>query len=385
MRNLGLASLLLVLFSQIHSSISQSCSAPASFPSNRAFAACNDLPTLSSSLRWSFDFANATLSFAFSAPPAAGAGEHGWVSWSINPTSEGMLGSQALIAYRLADGTMGVKTYNISDYAIKPSPIDFATADLAADFVDGVMRIYGKMFLVRGMTVVNQVWQVGAAVSNGNPAKHAFNAANMNSKGKLDLISGRSTVTVESSTKDRNVHGLLNAVSWGILLPIGATFARYLKVFKSSDPAWFYLHVACQVLGYALGVAGWGTGLRLGSKSKGIRYTNHRNIGIALFALGTLQVFALLLRPNKQHKLRFYWNFYHHSVGYTVILLGILNVFKGLSILRPGNQWKLAYIIFLCCLGAIALLLEAFTWVVVLRRKPQKSTKASDGSGTTNA
>ena len=73
-------------------------------------------------------------------------------------------------------------------------------------------------------------------------------------------------------------------------MPIGAIIARYLKVFKSADPAWFYLHVTCQVSAYAVGVAGWGTGLKLGSDSVGVTYKTHRALGIALFCLGTLQV-----------------------------------------------------------------------------------------------
>ncbi|KAL5667697.1 hypothetical protein ACJX0J_019918, partial [Zea mays] len=84
-------------------------------------------------------------------------------------------------------------------------------------------------------------------------------------------------------------HGILNAVSWGLLLPMGATFARYLKTFRSADPAWFYLHVACQLAGYGVGVSGWATGIHLGNLSKGITYSLHRNIGITVFALGTLQ------------------------------------------------------------------------------------------------
>lgn len=86
------------------------------------------------------------------------------------------------------------------------------------------------------------------------------------------------------------IHGVLNAVSWGILLPIGAVFARYLKVFPSADPAWFYLHALCQTSGYVVGVAGWATGLRLGSQSTGVQYTSHRIIGIIVFCLATLQV-----------------------------------------------------------------------------------------------
>lgn len=87
-------------------------------------------------------------------------------------------------------------------------------------------------------------------------------------------------------------------VSWGILMPVGAMVARYMKVFKSANPAWFYLHVSCQVSAYIVGVAGWGTGLKLGSDSPGVEQTTHRNIGITLFALGTLQVLTAPIHPS---------------------------------------------------------------------------------------
>lgn len=74
------------------------------------------------------------------------------------------------------------------------------------------------------------------------------------------------------------------------MFPIGIIIARYLRVFPSADPVWFYLHVFCQVSAYAIGVAGWGTGLKLGSESKAVTYSHHRNIGISLFALATVQV-----------------------------------------------------------------------------------------------
>jgi len=85
------------------------------------------------------------------------------------------------------------------------------------------------------------------------------------------------------------VHGILNAVSWGILLPIGGMIARWLKQCIPQSPAWFYLHVICQLIGYSVGVAGWGIGLELGSESKGL-WDWDRGIGIALFCLATLQV-----------------------------------------------------------------------------------------------
>lgn len=82
---------------------------------------------------------------------------------------------------------------------------------------------------------------------------------------------------------------MLNAISWGTLMPIGAMTARYMKVFKSADPAWFYLHVACQCCAYVIGVAGWAIGLALGNNT-GIHTYSHGKIGMTLFILGTLQV-----------------------------------------------------------------------------------------------
>jgi len=201
-------------------------------------------------------------------------------------------------------------------------------------------------------------------------------------------------------------------VSWGVLLPTGAIFARYLKTFKSADPAWFYLHVTCQLVGYGVGVSGWATGINLGKESKGVTYTDHRNIGIAVFALGTLQVIsintinlsncyidhaktadlsstdlllkccvqvlALFLRPKKEHKYRAHWNMYHHSVGYTVIVLGVVNIFKGMAILGVEQRWRTAYIAAVCVLAVAAAALEAVTWgVVVRRRKAEGKTFSS--------
>lgn len=180
------------------------------------------------------------------------------------------------------------------------------------------------------------------------------------------------------------MHGVLTAVSWGTLMPMGVIIARYMKVFKSADPAWFYLHVACQSSAYIVGVAGWGMGLKLGSDSNNLVYNTHRNIGITLFVFGTLQVFALLLRPNKDHKYRIYWNVYHHSIGYSTIVLSVINVFRGLDILDPDRRWRRAYIGIIIALGAVALVLEAFTWPIVLKRRARDSDKSHRGSNAVN-
>lgn len=86
-------------------------------------------------------------------------------------------------------------------------------------------------------------------------------------------------------------------------------------------------------------------------------------------------MFALLLRPKPDHKYRLYWNIYHHAIGYTVIILSIINVFEGFDALNGQKNWKRAYIGVIIAIGAIAVLLEAFTWFIVIKRKKSDSNK----------
>ncbi|XP_052146142.1 cytochrome b561 and DOMON domain-containing protein At3g25290-like [Oryza glaberrima] len=354
----------------------------ATFQNGQTFLKCNPLPVLGASLHWTHHAENGTADVAFRAPQQSS----GWVAWGINTRGTTMPGSSVFIASQDGSGAVSVLMTvleNTSPSLTNGSLSFDVLSPPTADYTNGVYTIFATIALPNNSTTQNTVWQAGPG-STGNVGQHATSGPNVQSMLRLDFSSGQSTGTASNSRLHRrNIHGILNAVSWGILIPVGAMIARYLRVFEAADPAWFYLHITCQLSGYILGVAGWALGLKLGSESKGITYSAHRNIGIAIFCLATLQVFALLLRPDKKNKYRFYWNIYHHSVGYSAIVLAAVNIFKGLDILKPASGWKRSYIAILATLAGVALLLEAITWVIVLRRK--KSDKSSSSPyGATN-
>lgn len=169
----------------------QSICAARTFSNNRRFALCNDLPVLGSTFHWTHDSASSNLRLAFSAAPGRSGG---WVSWGINPEGARMVGTQALLAFRGASGSMDVATYNISSYVVAKSKIAYEVADLGSEYgSDGRITIFGTMKLPAGTTKVNQVWQVGPSVTDGAPDKHAFASANMAATGILDLVAGGST------------------------------------------------------------------------------------------------------------------------------------------------------------------------------------------------
>ncbi|XP_039115218.1 cytochrome b561 and DOMON domain-containing protein At5g47530-like [Dioscorea cayenensis subsp. rotundata] len=365
--------LLLTFFSQ---SLAENCLSDT-FSDSRVFSSCNSLSRLSAAIHWNYHPSNGTIDIAYRASQSS----TGWVAWALNPTSHGMIGAQAFFAFTGSNGSMAIYLTGISSYApvVQDGNLNFTVYSKEAEYSNGYMTIYATLELPGNSTTVNQVWEAGTSFSNGVPSGHALTGDNILSYGSIDFLSGATSSSGSSRQHRKNTHGVLSAVSWGILMPIGAITARYLKVF--ANPAWFYLHVACQCSAYIVGVAGWGTGLKLGSESSGVTYHSHRNIGIILFCLATVQVFALLLRPNKDHKYRIYWNAYHYLVGYAVIVLSIINIFKGFDILDPAKGWKNAYIAIIATLGGIALVLEAVTWVVVLKRKDRISTDKSSLNG----
>ncbi|CAM8908586.1 hypothetical protein QQ045_010436 [Rhodiola kirilowii] len=368
-KRLPLSSIMVILISFASLANSQTCKS-YKFTNNKLFETCTDLPVLNAFLHWTYNSSSSSVQLAYRSTRYTSSK---WVAWAINPVKSGMDGAQALVGYQQPDGVLKAYTSSVVGYdtVLAEGKLTFAVSDLSAVAGGGEITIFATVELPGGRTTLNQVWQDGP-LSEGIPSQHESSPANFGSKGSINFLSGEAAPPSggggDSKTNKRKVHGALNMVSWGVLMPIGMIIARYLKVFRSADPAWFYLHAGCQTAAYVIGVSGWATGLKLGRESKGIHHETHGNIGITLFCLGTLQVFALLLRPNKEHKYRFYWNIYHHSIGYLVIFLSIVNIFKGLNILGV-KKWKEAYTGVLILLVLVALALEAFTWYIVIKTK----------------
>ncbi|XP_074574566.1 cytochrome b561 and DOMON domain-containing protein At5g47530-like [Curcuma longa] len=349
-----------------------------------SYGACNALPVLNSVLHYTYHPSNGTVDIAYRAQQSSS----GWVAWAINPDSQGMSGANAFLAFH-SGGSPTLYTTMFNNTSVTPSDVTdgsltFTVHNRSVGYssAGGYYTIYASLDLPGNRTSQSTVWQSSTMFNGGVPFNHPYSSDHLSSTSSVNFLSGQSTSAGGIPRLHRkNTHGVVNAISWGILLPIGAIIARYVKVFKSADPAWFYLHVACQCSGYIIGLSGWILGLQLGSDSKGITYHKHRNLGIAIFALATLQVFALFLRPNKDHKYRLFWNIYHYAIGYGVIIMSIVNIFEGFDILDPEKKWKNAYIAIIATLGAIALALEAVTWPIVITRRSSDAKAPHAGHG----
>ncbi|KAK4756539.1 hypothetical protein SAY87_006666 [Trapa incisa] len=188
---LGLA----ILLALVDPAYSQTCTSQK-FSSNRLYANCSKLPKLGATLHYTYDASNSTLDIAYTATPASGGA---WVSWAINPTKTGMIGSQALMALKLSNGSVVAKTYNIANYSsIVESKLSFDVWNLTAEASNGSMIIFATV-KVPG-TSLNQVWQIGGAVDGTSPSIHPLEQDNKESTSKLELVSAGQNGTALTPT-----------------------------------------------------------------------------------------------------------------------------------------------------------------------------------------
>ncbi|KAF8776172.1 hypothetical protein HU200_003864 [Digitaria exilis] len=352
----------------------------------KTYDKCIALPTQGATLAWTYDAANATLDAAFTGTFIS---PSGWVAWGVNADAPAMTGSRVLAAFSdPSNGALLALPFLLSpDVKLQSSPLVSRPLDIpllasSASLVSSSSRtvrdgakvtIAATIRLSPNRTRVHFVWNRGLYVQGYSPTIHPTDASDLASHATVDILTTATEASPIASATLQWLHGSLNALSWGLLLPVGAAVARYLRPCASTGPAWFYAHAAVQAAGYSLGAAGFALGLVMGSASPGVTYKLHRGLGIAAATAGSLQTLAMFFRPKTTNRYRKYWKSYHHLVGYGCVVVGVVNVFQGFEVMGLGaSYWKLGYCLALATLIGACVALEVNAWVVFCRRQQEE-------------
>ncbi|XP_059277433.1 cytochrome b561 and DOMON domain-containing protein At3g25290-like [Lycium ferocissimum] len=309
----------------------------------------------------------------------------GWLAWGLNPGPEArMVGTQALIGIKNMNGELLWDKYNITRFTkigcqLLPSAIDLIISNSTFNF----SYIEHLQYYVIQATIVlplkydvsrlNHVWQVGIDVAEGKePKMHPKELRNYDSTETINLRTGKGRGNrVHASSRIRKVHGILNIIGWGTLLPIGVIIARNFKEFPLPCPSWEKYHIICQSVGYIVGSTGWAVGIWLGRTSKYYSFSTHGTFGIFIFTFATLQMLVFIsFKPGDHAGFRTYRNMFHHVVGYSLLVVSGINIYKGISIMHPDDPHLLPiYFGIAGCLAFIFLVFEIVSWYRFLHVK----------------
>ncbi|KAI9115786.1 hypothetical protein K1719_013455 [Acacia pycnantha] len=84
-------------------------------------------------------------------------------------------------------------------------------------------------------------------------------------------------------------------------------------------------------------------------------------------------VLAAIFLGRQTSQARTFWNIFHYVIGYGVIVLSIINMFRGFSVSNTGRSWRNAYFCVIVSLGCVALTLEVITWFLACKRRNKKT------------
>ena len=133
------------------------------------------------------------------------------------------------------------------------------------------------------------IFASGRLGSSGQPVEH-----NWKGSATVNLNNG-TIVETTGLTKMEEAHAWIVTIGWGVLVPAGIVMARSFKDAGSQalkPPLWFHVHRAVMSLGFVLGCVGVGLGFAASSGGWDTPYAAHRNMGVAVSALGLAQVGA---------------------------------------------------------------------------------------------
>ncbi|XVF80235.1 hypothetical protein PTKIN_Ptkin15bG0054600 [Pterospermum kingtungense] len=280
----------------------------------------------------------------------------GWIG--IGFSSNGMMsGSSAMVGWFNKKGKGKIKQYYLQ--GTRESQVIPDKGELPLDDVPPVVALHGAMIYIAFQAKFD--YRLGRqplilAFGSRYPTQYYLTKHDDKTAIWFDF-SQASVLDINHSQKKK--HGLLGIIAWGLILPVGAIIARYLK---HKDPLWYYLHAGIQFLGFTLGIATVLLGVQL-YRSMDACIRVHRDIGIFVLVFSILQIMAFFLRPNKDSKYRRYWNWYHHWFGRITLFFGASNVLLGIQLAGAENEWQIGYGFLLSVTLVAVIVLEAYSCI----------------------
>lgn len=72
---------------------------------------------------------------------------------------------------------------------------------------------------------------------------------------------------------------------------------------------------------------------------------------------------AFFLRPNKDSKIRMFWNWYHNWFGRLALFFASLNIVLGMQAAEAGNDWRIGYGFLVSIIIVAVIILELLAYL----------------------
>ncbi|KAI3856501.1 hypothetical protein MKW92_047953 [Papaver armeniacum] len=255
---------------------------------------------------------------------------NGWVGIGFSKDGT-MVGSSAMVGWISKLGRAVIKQYYLRGYS--KSEVIPNKGELPLTNIPPAIVVYGaKIYLAFQLKFDDRLSEqpVILAFGSATPIHSKLSKHDDKTTIRFDFSRGIQAASSQNATavkppnieKMKRSHGALALIGWGVMLPAGTMVARHYRHWVRK---WYYLHTFIQLIGFLIGLAAIVSGKVLYDRAH-INFAAHRGIGIFVFVLTILQVLAFFVLPDKDSKIRRYWNWYHHWFGRLILVMGVVNI-----------------------------------------------------------
>lgn len=356
-----------------------------------------------------------------------------WLGIGVSAVGK-MTGSTAVIGrpteedptVYMLEGKMKMRVRKVTGASLENTSIKYANSQTVMEFTTS--------FDTFGVTLEDDEFKVGISLKNptnfiyahGDEDNIELDYHGANNKGSIqlenlinpeaaswaDLEASASTMTMQQIKSTRNTwmaHGILAFLAWGLFAPLAISAAvlrdldlaplwnklpfsnavdeKYiLKEFLAKF--WLYAHAGLNSLNYIFTIVAFSIAVNTTSREMGEHFDGkHPKCGLAIFALVTFQVLGGFLRPSKEIKTtaRKTWEVVHHLLGITLFVLGVFQLYTGLSMYRERYSGTSGYGIIYIILGLLVLIfgfiiLGGTSYKLLLQLRGGKKEKISQNT-----
>ncbi|KAG2433854.1 hypothetical protein HXX76_008209 [Chlamydomonas incerta] len=311
-----------------------------------------------------------------------GPGVSGYVSLGFPENPDLMYDADMVLGWVSADGRGVVDTYHVTSYEMSSSDLVSQDWTLGAGVVEkrgadgspttilcfsrrvAEPRARSSPLLDMSDGTIKYSWAVSPQDALVEHPPNGYGA------GLVNLRSGAaSAISVKDKSGIIIAHGVLMAVAWVLLLPLGAMAPAHRWLFRGrmwgSKAAWFWVHFIGQLGGFAVFCAGFVLAMVAFDRPQGgTLASSHAIMGYVVAGLAGFQIIVAFMRPDPGTKLRvLLWNPLHMNLGRAATLLAWSTCLVGAAV-HSQSVYKAPIAPWVATLGVVMGLVLLADWAL---------------------
>eukprot|EP01060_Flectonema_neradi_P036272 TRINITY_DN692_c0_g1_i8.p1 TRINITY_DN692_c0_g1~~TRINITY_DN692_c0_g1_i8.p1 ORF type:complete len:893 (+),score=193.31 TRINITY_DN692_c0_g1_i8:46-2724(+) len=302
--------------------VPQSCVASTLIVSGTTTYDCMLALTNTVTIHWNRETSSTTTMMAATASAVTG-----WLAIGFPTTASSMAPATAVASNGVTGGVYSITGKSASAITATTSP-NLNTVSTEAVNGQRVIRFVAATSFLNNNMAINYAFHSTEPQFPVSSAQHTSRGSST-----VDFVSGTAQVVVgEHNFDDARTHGGAMIFIWAYWVPL-AMFMKgvgplFLKGKVGDFPIPFVIHTTMMVIAMILTTVFAAMALE---KFHGDTDYSHRELGIAILAIGWVQVLGGIAKPGNDSSFRKYWGMGHMFMGTTILLMAIFQMFYGIE------------------------------------------------------